>query len=336
MAAAGRVTLAGAGGPGFDVVTRARDAIEGHGMLAGGESIVVAVSGGPDSTCLLDVLSRLSGALRLRLVIGHVDHGLSEASAEVAARVEAEATAAGLEIHVERAHDLAGPNLQARARDFRYGFLEGLAGKIGAARIATGHTLDDRVETLLARLVHGGATDALASIPPVDGLRIRPLIEVRRAETVAYCGERGLGYHADPANTDMRFDRARVRGVLVQAIESGWGEGAVRAVAAAAARMREDSDALTAVADDLHRGLTSTSPGGVSIDRAGFEALPRALRRRVLDRAIGFVRDRSKGIEAALDALEAEPSPGSRFAVAGGIEIVVERDVVAVLGVDAF
>ncbi|MGH2819660.1 MAG: ATP-binding protein, partial [Actinomycetota bacterium] len=109
------------GGPGFDVVERAEATIKRHGMLADTDRVVVAVSGGPDSTCLLDVLSRLATQLDLTLEVAHVDHGLSEGSGEVAARLAHAAAAAGFDVHMVRVPDLAGPNLQARARDFRYG-----------------------------------------------------------------------------------------------------------------------------------------------------------------------------------------------------------------------
>nr|MDQ3878619.1 hypothetical protein [Actinomycetota bacterium] len=107
MAQAGR--LSGAlGGPAFDVVERVRDTIARYDMLPGTAPCVVAVSGGPDSLCLLDVLARL----QLRpLMVAHVDHGLSDNSEEIAANVARIASEAGIDVHVARARDLAGPNL---------------------------------------------------------------------------------------------------------------------------------------------------------------------------------------------------------------------------------
>jgi tRNA(Ile)-lysidine synthase len=197
---------------------------------------------------------------------------------------------------------------------------------VGAAKVATGHTLDDRVETTLARLVHGGATDQLASIPAHEGVRIRPLIEVRRRETREYCESNGLDYLTDPANDDPRFERARVRASLKGAIEEGWGEGAIRAMASAADRFREDSVALGGLLDRIFGSLIDPAEDEVRIDRAAFEGLPKALQRRALERVVGAVRDRGKAIDAALQALEGNPKPGSRFAVAAGSEIVIERD----------
>jgi tRNA(Ile)-lysidine synthase len=299
-----------------------------HAMVADGDVGVVAVSGGPDSTCLLDVLER--ARLGLTLHVAHVDHGLSEGSDAVATSVATRAAARGLEAHVVRAPDLAGPNLQARARAFRLGFFDMVAARTGAAWIATGHTLDDRVETLLARLVHGAGLDGLAGIRPVDGPRVRPLIDVRRAETRAYCNALGLEFVDDAANADPRFERTAVRTEVLGAIERRWGDGAVRAIAASSQRLGEDAAGLALLAERAFSQVATTSDAGTELSTEGLRALPRALRRRVLELAVGRVRDRSGGIEAALDALEQPPREPQRFAVASGVEIALDARAVVV------
>jgi tRNA(Ile)-lysidine synthase len=320
------------GGPGFDVVEVATATIRRYNMLEAGDRVLVAVSGGPDSTCLLDVLWRLATRFEIEIEIAHVDHGLGKRSEKVAGRVATKAAEAGFEVHVVRAPDLSGPNLHARARDFRYAFLASIARSVVADKIATGHTLDDRVETTLARLLHGAPPETLAGIPPSDGLRIRPLIDVRRNRTRAYCDEVGLPFDDDPANDDPRFERSRVRSRLVPEIENGWGDGALRAIARAAENLRQDGIALSELAERLYRDLAVVRPNEVRFDRASVDVLPRALRRRLLERAVGRVRDRSGGIEAALDALEEGKAP-ARFAVASGIEIEVRaRDLLVSRG----
>ncbi len=320
------------GGAGFDLVDGVLASVLRRRMLNGGESVLVAVSGGPDSTCLLDVLARLEEKLDLQIAVAHVDHGLSPESSEVAARVARDTAALGYDVHVARAHDLAGPNLQARARDFRYAFFTSIAGDIGSGYIVTGHTLDDRVETTLARLLHGSGTSGLAGLRPVEGPRVRPLIDVRRSDTKAYCEEVGLEFYEDPTNEDHRFDRARVRSHLVETIESHWGAGAVKAIATSAERLAEDAAAFTLLGERLSADLIQTGQDGPVIKLDLLRGLPRALRRRVLESAIGRVRDRSGGIDAALDALDDEHAvPPLRFSVASGKEIVLDKDHLTVL-----
>ncbi|MDQ3983185.1 MAG: tRNA lysidine(34) synthetase TilS, partial [Actinomycetota bacterium] len=290
---------------GFGVVTSARDVInaveEAH---EGVRRWVVGVSGGPDSVCLLDVLGRLKETFDLELHVAHVDHGLSDASDEVAAAVARLASSAGHDVHVARASGLEGSNLHARAREFRYRFFETVASETDASRIVTGHTLDDRVETTLARLVHGAGTDGLAGLRPRDGKRLRPLLRVRRNETREYCAQRGLEFVDDPANADDRFERAAVRARVVAAIEQRWGDGAVRAMATSAERLAEDADFLKGLADTLYGQIAKRQPGQVRFELEAIRLAPRALRRRLLEHAIGRVRDRSGGIDAALDALD--------------------------------
>ncbi len=313
------------GGPGFEVADKVAHTVARHDMFRGGETVVVAVSGGPDSMSLLDVLARLGADLDL--VVAHVDHGLSESSEEIAKEVAGHAAQRGFDVHVARAHDLAGPNLHARARDFRYAFFETIASDVGATAIVTGHTLDDRVETLMARLIHGAGTEGLAGIQPVEGDRVRPLIDLRRNETRSYCMEVELPFYDDPSNQDPRFDRAKIRSELIAEIEKLWGEGAVQAIATSAERLGEDARALSAMADRLYKDLAAPESNGIRFDIQTVLAMPRALQRRLLERAIGRVRDRSYGIDAAIDALaRTERKVDARFAVAEGYEIVLHSD----------
>ena len=322
------------GGPGYKLVERALETIERHAMFDPSDGVVVAFSGGPDSTCLLDVLSRLRGKLGLKLAVAHVDHGLSEASAEVAAKVSTDVAEAGFEIHVVRIPDLEGSNMHARARDFRYGFLDLVAERESCARIATGHTLDDRVETTLARLVHGAGTNGLAGIPPVEGKRVRPLIGSRRGETREYCVECGLAFYEDPANEDDRFERASVRSRLVPVIEERWGDGAVRAIAQSSERLREDAAALGQLAQRLYAEVAKIEGDAARISTDALLSMPRAFRRRILELAVGRVRDRSAGIDEVLDALDGprEAGKATEHSIAGGTQVKVTFDEVVVEG----
>ena len=323
MATAGRVKPEGAGGPGFALVEQTLRTIERYEMFAGG-TVVVGVSGGPDSVCLLDVLLRLAPALDLTLAVAHVDHRISDRSEEIATAVARDAAEKRLDVHVARAPDLSGPNFHARARDFRYSFFATVAQEVGAERVVTGHTLDDRVETTLARLIHGAATEGLAGLGPVERDRVRPLIAVRRPETRAYCDELSLRYVDDPGNEDPRFECSVVRAHVLRAIEEEWGDGAVRAMAESAERLREDATFLARLADTLYGQMAHHTDEGISFDLDRFTDAPRALRRRLLESAVGRVRDRSGGINAALDALERDRKPNARFAVATGIEIEID------------
>jgi len=193
-------------------------------MLQPGDSVVVAVSGGPDSVCLLDVLSALRGVLGIRLIVAHFDHGLRPGEDEGETRfVEALAHSLSLPF-VKAKWDLglqaAAGSLEERARDARYRFLEETLGRYAAQKIALGHNLNDHAETVLMRLLRGSGRSGLAGIPPKrEGKFIRPLIELTRGEVEQYLKGRGLSYVTDPSNLQCRHLRNQIRLELLPVLQ---------------------------------------------------------------------------------------------------------------------
>ena len=189
--------------------------IRRHAMLAGGETVLVAVSGGADSVALLHLLLGLGPEWRLRLHVLHVDHQLRADSARAADFVQA--LGARLCVPVEVATVTVEPrgSLEAAARAARYAALETCAARVGADRVALGHTADDQAETVLMRLVQGAGVRGISGIPPVRGRIIRPLIELRRTALEAELRRAELSWAEDPSNRDPKFLRNRIRHELL-------------------------------------------------------------------------------------------------------------------------
>lgn len=195
------------------VVARVRRTMRERGLVRGGERVLVACSGGPDSAVLLHVLHRLARELDLELCAASVNHGL-RADADRDVRTAAllaerlEVPFAALRIRVAP----TGASLQERARRARYDALFAEADRCGATRIAVGHTLDDQAETVLARLLRGSGVLGLSAIDPrrADGV-VRPLLDCSRAEVHAYASRHELPYVLDPSNDDEAFTRSRLR-----------------------------------------------------------------------------------------------------------------------------
>jgi tRNA(Ile)-lysidine synthase len=209
----------------YILLEKARNSIERYGMLRGGEKVLVAVSGGPDSLVLLDVLWRLRDSCNLYLEVFHVDHALRPDSAAEAEYVGRVAETYRLPFHYERvAVKLDGPrgrmSPEEAAREARYDSLMRRMQAGGFDRVALGHQADDRVETLLLRLITGAGPGALASIPPVRGPYIRPLIEVWSTEIEGYLDCLPLPPLLDPTNLDLTVPRNRVRHTLLPFLES--------------------------------------------------------------------------------------------------------------------
>jgi tRNA(Ile)-lysidine synthase len=249
--------------------------------LARGEGVVVAFSGGPDSTALLWGMSRLAAERGFRLAAAHLDHALDPGSA---ARAAAAARLAGqLEVPLvtERREAFpggpAGPpeSLEAAGRRARYDFLERARRELGARFVATAHHRDDQAETVLLRLLFGSGVEGLAGIRPVHGAVVRPLLALPRASLLAAVAAAGLTPVDDPTNRDLAVPRSRVRHRLLPALAADDRQVADR-LARLAARARGAAGALDRT---LSRRLTGTPvDGGIAVDRAALAALPESLR----------------------------------------------------------
>ena len=231
------------------------------------ERIVVAVSGGADSTALLLAFDELvkAGRMSLRLKVAHLDHGLrGAAGAEDARWVGELAGELGHEFVTERVSvgqsaRETRDNLEQAARRARYEFLGRAARETAARVVAAAHTLDDQAETMLLALMRGSGAEGLSGMRPVRALDAggdvvllaRPLLGwARRAETVGYCAARGVAVRVDEMNEDESFSRVRVRRRLLPLLET-FNPRAIEALGRTARLLRADAEALEAEAARL-------------------------------------------------------------------------------------
>jgi len=262
--------------------------------------VLVGVSGGPDSLCLLDALAR-SG---FTLVAAHFDHQLRPESGQEAAQVQSAAVSLGASFTSGSA-SVAGYarenrlSLEEAARELRYRFLFDQARRFACQAVAVGHTADDQVETVLLHLLRGSGLGGLLgmryrSLMPDWDARIplvRPLLDVWRAETLAYCQERGLRPVFDPTNQDTAYSRNRIRHEIIPALEA-YQPQARQNLWRMAQILAGDEEALQAAADQAWQScLAEQRPGYVALHQEAFLALPVGLQRRVLRRAVGDRHD---------------------------------------------
>lgn len=180
---------------------------------------LVAVSGGPDSLALLDLLVQTRDHHRLPLIVAHVDHGVATESGAVAKRVRADAGRYELPYVVTTLALGAGVS-ETVAREHRYRSLERMRLAHGAGYIMLGHSLDDQVETVLMRVLHGSGPAGLAGMAPMAGSLVRPLLPFRRNELAQYLLERGIEWWDDPANRELRHVRSWLRTEVMPGIEA--------------------------------------------------------------------------------------------------------------------
>ncbi len=220
-------------------------------MFAAGDRVVVAVSGGPDSVALLDVLFQLKERLGIELHVAHLNHRLRGAQSEADAEfVRQLASRLGIAVTVEQ-RDVPEfirkqrLSLEEGAREIRYQFLQEVAQRIGATKIATAHNLDDQAETVLFRLLRGAGRRGLSGIPPVrDRHFVRPLLGTSRKQIEEYLAQRGLSFRCDSSNADLSYTRNKIRHQLLPLLRKNYNPDIVTTLARTAEILRDEDDFL--------------------------------------------------------------------------------------------
>lgn len=301
------------------------------GPLSGRRGLVVAVSGGPDSTALMLLAARWPG--RPPLLVATVDHGLRPEAAAEARLVVENAARLGLEARILRAPPReASGNLQDWARRARYAALASVAREKGFDSIVTAHHRDDQAETFLLRLARGSGVYGLAAMAEegsVEGVALaRPLLAVPREALVRLAAKSGLATVADPSNDDPRFDRVRMRALLP--ILSAHGLDAT-GLAATAGRLGRAAAALDHYARDLLSGRFAADPFGVvSGPAAAFAEAPEEVALRALAltlKAVGGAdyTPRLDSVEALGSAVAAAGAEGRVKRTLHGVVVAVDR-----------
>jgi len=292
-----------------DVLKQVRRTIETYGLLAPGDGVVVGVSGGPDSLCLLHVLLRLREEYRLRLHVAHLNHSARGAEADADAEfVAALAAEWNLPVTVEK-QDVPALAREQRlafeeaARRVRYAFLARVAGATGMHKVAVGHNADDQAETVLMHFLRGSGLAGLRGMLPITSITdyrllepflqqpatsislIRPLLEVPRSEIERYCADQGFRPRFDCSNLDTTHFRNRLRHELLPLLE-GYNPKVRARLRHTAAVVAADYELLTQLREQAWAEvIRDEREETIVLDRVSWRALPVALQRATLRQA---------------------------------------------------
>ena len=289
--------------------------------MRAGEPLLVLLSGGADSICLLEISVRLGA----RVAALHANYGLREGAPGEEKLCREVCERLGVELTVERVSLAAAApgatgNLQAEAREARYALAEALVAGSGGD-YATAHTASDQAETVLYRLAVSPGRRALLGMEARRGRLVRPLLAVSRAQTHAYCEARGLPWREDPTNADRSFARARIRHEVLPALAE-VSAAAERTIAETALLLRDEAEVLEAAVDEALGRL-----GGPAVSVTELRALPVGLARLVLRR----LAEQRAGAPAPLSRADADAvlALGDRggtqaLDLGGGLRAVVE------------
>jgi tRNA(Ile)-lysidine synthase len=297
-----------------DVVNEVSRAVVDERLWEQGQTLVVAVSGGADSLCLLGALldlRELGGRVAPgALVVATLDHGLRGAAgaddvrwvASLAAELKLRCVTGQVDARaLARERRLS---LEDAARRLRYRFLRQIAREVGASRICVAHTQDDQAETVLLHLLRGSGLSGLSGMRALQGDIARPLLSITRAQTEAYCAARGWEPRIDETNRDERYLRNRIRSRLLPTMEA-YNPRLRQTLARTAAALADDEALLLVATDKAWTEVVSgESPGTVALSLESLGKQPRALRRRLIRRAAEWIQERP--VESA--ELDASPS----------------------------
>ena len=303
------------------VLERVTATIRDHDLVREGDTVLVCVSGGADSVCLLESLLRLRRLLGVRLEVFHFDHRLRADSSADAVYVRRLASRHRLPYHLRVAEDepAAGESVEAWATDRRGNAANEVRREVGASIVAEGHTLDDQAETVLLNLVRGTGLDGLAGIWPKLGDRpgsspVQPLLDVTRAEVESFCRSLGLRPRRDPMNEDLRLLRAAIRHEAIPMLERITGREVRATLARTASVLHEDRLELLRQAAEHEREIVEREGSEVRFGAADLAALPVPLAARIVRMALW-----------RLAAVDDEVAPWTRDAVSAVLDLAAGR-----------
>jgi len=312
--------------------SRVLNFIDKHSLIPTGEKVVVGVSGGADSVCLLDLLTKWQQQLGIRVHAAHLNHQLRGAEAEADARyVTRLAGSLDVPITIDTRDVNAyrrerNCSLEEAARELRYDFLATVAKNVNTRLVAVGHTRDDQVETILLHILRGAGTAGLCGLKPclpvVNSIRvIRPLLEITRQETMSYCQQHQLEPHSDSSNLSLSFLRNRLRLELLPLLRK-YNSGIDKALLRLAEIAGGDVSFIEQQALQLWDKVTREEERVVYLDREKVAPLPIALQRQLIRLAIIRILGNARDIEVnhveAIRSLLTKPG-GKRVSLPRGL-----------------
>ncbi len=282
-------------------------------LISSGEKMVVAVSGGADSVCLLHILSHISSRLSLKLHIAHLNHQLRGKASEedasyvsdLAKRLHIEATIAHKDVNSYRLEKKI--SLEEAARELRYTFISEVLSQLDAAYVAVAHTRDDNVETILLHILRGSGISGLRGLQSRSVLHVgqekqavnivRPLLQISRAETAAYCKKFRLKPRLDASNLSLRFSRNRIRHDLIPTLKT-YNPGIEKALLRLASIAAEETAFIEELTSQIWGEIVKEQSNLLSLDIKKLSLLDTVIQKQLLRWTVRYLLGDAKDLEA--------------------------------------
>ena len=285
--------------------------IKKYNLISNGDKIVVAVSGGPDSMCLLNILKNLRQKFNIELFVAHINHMIREEADSETEYVKNYCEKNNIKCFIKRANVLEMAKEQKKGteemgRIVRYDFFEYVANEVSADKIAIAHTENDNAETILMNLMRGASLEGLKGIEPIRGKYIRPLIECNREEIEKYCEINKLDPKFDKTNNDNTYTRNKIRNLLIPYIKKEFNPNIIETLNRLAVLARQDATYFNKIVKESYadillyeniNNLNENLEKHIILDLKKFNKLEYVIKSRVLLYTINKLLGTTKGIE---------------------------------------
>lgn len=278
--------------------------INKYNLIKQNDKIVIGVSGGPDSICLLHILNELKQTLKIEIVVAHINHMIRKEAEEETQYVQEFCNKLKIECYIKRINVIEKSNqekigTEEAGRKVRYDFFEEVLQKVGANKIATAHNANDNAETVLMNIFRGSGTSGLKGIEPIrDGRYIRPIIECERNEIEEYCKFNDLEPKIDKSNFENIYTRNKIRNIIIPQIKSEFNPNIIESLNKLSTLARQENDFIQRYVEDIMKKELIIEDGKqLILDLKKFNKLDMVIKNRVILVSIQKVLGNTQGIE---------------------------------------
>ena len=278
--------------------------IEKYKLIESGDGVLIAVSGGPDSMCLLDILNKLKEKLNIKITVVHVNHGIREEANEETEYIKNYCEKYNIKIYVkyEKVVELAKQNkigLEEAGRKVRYDFFDEVLQETKFNKIAIAHNMNDKVETILMNIIRGSGSLGLKGIEPKrENKYIRPLIEIERKDIEEYCSKNKLNPKFDKSNNDNTYTRNKIRNILIPFIKKEFNPNVIKGINNLSEIVTEEQNYLEKIVNNIYSQIKiEENKDKVILDLKEFNKQDTIIKKRLLLLSVNKIFGSSKNIE---------------------------------------
>ncbi len=281
------------------------DTIKKYNLINDGDKVVIGVSGGPDSICLLHILNEIKNELNFKIYVAHINHMIRKEAEEETTYVKEFCEKLGIECYIKRIDVIKIANNLKRGteetgRQIRYEFFNEILEKTNSNKIATAHNNNDKVETILMNILRGSGSNGLKGIEPIrDKKYIRPLINISRDEIENYCKTNKLEPKIDKSNDDNIYTRNKVRNIVIPYIKKEFNPNIIKTINRLSEVANEENEYMNKITKQMYNEikLASSKYKVIVLDLKKFNNLELVIKRRIILYTINELLSSTAGIE---------------------------------------